>query len=324
MKRFILTTGPSLLHAVPLQEVHSPKNIYRINGAHGFVEKIDATITEIRQQVPQADILIDLPGNKVRTKGVSAPIKVRQGEPFEIPSNKFNYAGFYQHLKKGMTVWANDSTLKFIVESADEKKITFMSCSTGELQNNKGMHVRGIHAGMPFLFDKDKQLIELCKKRQVPFIGLSFVRSAEDIRVAKALIGTAWRGTLISKVETKEAVADLQAILDEVDYILIDRGDLSTDIGVEKVPSYQKYIVEMALYNSKKVFLATQVLKNMELNPIPTIAEINDLYTELKMGVYGVQMSEETAVGKYVKECVRVLERMNEEIQREKLPDRER
>lgn len=319
MKRFILTTGPSLLHAVPLQEVHSAKNIYRINGAHGTIEEIDATIAEIRRQVPQADIMIDLPGNKVRTRGFSEPLQVRQGETFDIPSDKFNYAGYYRHLKQGMTVWANDSTLKFIVESADEHKVSFLSCSTGELQNNKGMHVRDIHAGMPFLFEKDEQLIELCKKRQVSFVGLSFVRSAQNIREAKALLGASWRGTLISKIETKEAVEDLQSILEEVDYILVDRGDLSTDIGVEKVPQYQKYIVEMALYNSKKVFLATQILKNMETKPIPTIAEINDLYTVLKMGVYGVQMSEETAVGKYVKECVHVLNSMNEEIQRERL-----
>ena len=106
----------------------------------------------------------------------------------------------------------------------------------------------------------------------------------------------------------------------EVEYILIDRGDLSADIGVEKVPQYQKYIIETALYNSKKVFVATQLLKNMETKPVPTIAEIDDLYTLLKMGIYGVQMSEETAVGQYVEACVQTLDRMNDEIRREKLP----
>ena len=116
-----------------------------------------------------------------------------------------------------------------------------------------------------------------------------------------------------------EAVKNLQEMLDEVEYILIDRGDLSTEIGIEKVPQYQKYIIETALYNSRKVFLATQVLKNMERKPVPTVAEINDLYTVWKMGVYGVQMSEETAVGRYVRECVAVLKAMDREMVSERL-----
>lgn len=316
MKRYILTVGPSLLNETPLTELHLKKNIYRINGAHGSIEDIENTVNKIRSQVAEADILIDLPGNKVRTKDFIEPMHVVKDEMFEIPSCKFNYTGYYKHLKKGMVVWANDSTLKFIVEDANETRIKFMSESTGILQNNKGMHVRGIHDNIPFLFDKDKQLIELCNRMNITFIGLSFVRTAENIKKAKALIQNS---TVISKVETLEAVQNLNDILEEVEYILIDRGDLSTDIGIEKVPQYQKYIIETSLYNSKKVFLATQVLKNMEAKPVPTIAEINDLWTVSKMGVYGVQMSEETAVGMYVRECVDVLERMDEEIIHEKI-----
>jgi len=317
MKKYILTTGPALLYKVPLQEVHSEKNIYRINGAHGSIEDIDKTVTEIRRQIKNADILIDLPGNKIRTKNLKKALLVKKDEFFEIPSNNFNYPQYYSHLKKGMIVWANDSILKFIVEDANEKRIRFLSKSTGVLDNNKGMHVRGIHGGIPFLFQKDKGLIELCNKRNISYIGLSFVRTVENIKEVKALLNTECK--LISKVETKDAVKNLQSILNEVEYILVDRGDLSTEIGVERVPQFQKYIIEMALYNSKKVFLATQILKNMESKPIPTIAEINDLYTSMKMGVYGIQMSEETAVGEYVCECVNVLRKMDEEIGRETL-----
>lgn len=95
-----------------------------------------------------------------------------------------------------------------------------------------------------------------------------------------------------------------------VEYILVDRGDLSTDIGIMNIPRYQKYIVGKAQYHDVKVFLATQVLKNMELRPIPTIGEIEALYEIYKSGVCGVQMSEETAVGKYVREMAAVLNDM--------------
>lgn len=319
MKRFILTVGPSLLHEVPLTEVHSEKNIYRINGAHGSLEDIRGTIEEIRRQIPSADILIDLPGNKVRTHGLSEPIVVEKGKTFELAAGRFNYRDYYKHLEPGMVVWADDSTLKFIVENVSEERIRFRSESNGILKDNKGMHVRGIYArgGIPFLFPKDRALIDLCNEMSIEFVGLSFVRTVENIREAKKLINSSSK--IISKVETEEAVKNLQDILEEVEYILVDRGDLSTEIGLEKVPQYQKYIIETALYNSRKVFLATQVLKNMETKPIPTVAEINDLYTVWKMGVYGVQMSEETAVGKYVKECIEVLKAMDREILSERL-----
>ena len=117
------------------------------------------------------------------------------------------------------------------------------------------------------------------------------------------------------------AVNNLVDILKEVEYILIDRGDLSTEIGLNKVPAYQKYIVDKALYYGKKVFLATQFLKSMEHNPIATMPEIIDMYNTLKSGIYGIQMSEETAVGKYPKNCLDTIVSLMEEIDSERIDD---
>lgn len=317
MKKYILTTGPALGHEVPLKEVHSDKNIYRINGAHGSVEDIEKTICNIRSQIPDAAILLDLPGNKVRTANIKEGIQLESGRTFTLSSDQFNYRDFYCHLKPGMTAWANDSIFEFEVISADREKITFLSKSDGVLLNGKGVHVRGIHAQIPFLFDKDRQLIDLANRYRLDYVGLSFVRSAENVREAKALLAPGVQ--VISKIETIDAVEHINEILPLVNYILVDRGDLSTDIGVEKIPRFQKYIIEKALYFDVKVFLATQVLKNMETKPIPTIGEVEALYEILKSGVYGVQMSEETAVGRYVKECVQFLDTMNQEVQRESI-----
>lgn len=317
MKKYILTTGPALGHEVPLKEVHSDKNIYRINGAHGSVEDIEKTICNIRSQIPDAAILLDLPGNKVRTANIKEGIQLESGRTFTLSSDQFNYRDFYRHLKPGMTAWANDSIFEFEVISADREKITFLSKSDGVLLNGKGVHVRGIHAQIPFLFDKDRQLIDLANRYRLDYVGLSFVRSAENVREAKTRIAPGVQ--VISKIETIDAVEHINEILPLVNYILVDRGDLSTDIGVEKIPRFQKYIIEKALYFDVKVFLATQVLKNMETKPIPTIGEVEALYEILKSGVYGVQMSEETAVGRYVKECVQFLDTMNQEVQRESI-----
>lgn len=312
MKRYILTVGPSLLYATPISKIHNPKYIYRINGAHGTVKDIEGHILEIYRQVSDADILLDLPGNKVRTSGTN--IAIEKGKPFSIPADGFNYKDFYKLLSPGMTVWANDSVFEFEIIRADEKQIEFLSKSDGILTDNKGVHIRGINEKLPFLFEKDKQLIELANRYKLAFAGLSFVRNRDDVEQAKELIQSS---AVISKVETLAAVKNLNGILESVDCILVDRGDLSTEIGIENVPHYQQYIIEKAHYFDCKVFLATQVLKNMETKPIPTIAEINDLYSVSKQGIYGIQLSEETAVGQYVENCIDILEKMNENLLRE-------
>jgi len=316
MKRFILTVGPALLHEVPLTEVHDERNIYRINGAHGSIDDIEKYILKIREQVPEADILMDLPGNKVRTKNLpNGGVTVEKGKTFELSSQCFNYTEFYKHLQPGMTAWANDSIFEFEVVSADSEKIVFLSKSDGILINNKGVHVRGIHDQIPFLFEKDRQLIELANKWALTFVGLSFVRKPEDVKEVRALISG--KTDLITKIETLDAVNNINEILPLTNYILVDRGDLSTDVGVIKIPRFQKFIIDKALFFDVKIFLATQVLKGMETKPLPTIAEVEALYEIYKSGVYGVQMSEETAVGQYVVNCVNVLRDMEKEVRTE-------
>lgn len=318
MKRFILTVGPALLNEVALTEVHDERNIYRINGAHGSVEEIENYILKIREQVPDADILMDLPGNKVRTKNIpDDSIELERGKTFALSSDCFNYEEFYKHISPGMTAWANDSIFEFEVVSADRERVVFMSKSDGVLINNKGIHVRGIHEKIPFCFEKDLELIKLANKWSLAFVGLSFVRKPENIREVRALVKEDIE--LITKIETLDAVNHINDILPLTNYILVDRGDLSTDVGVEKIPRFQRYIIQKALFFDVKVFLATQILKSMETKPLPTIGEIEALYDIYKTGVYGVQMSEETAVGKYVKNCVNVLRGMQEEIKSEEI-----
>jgi len=320
MKKIIATVGPSLLYNVPLEQVHNERNIYRINGAHGTIHDIEQYILEIKSQVKDAKILMDLPGNKVRTAGFPEGfIDIEINKKFSLSFDQMNYKHFYKHLKVGDIVWANDSIFKFVVDEVDmdNKKIVFMSYSSGRLLNNKGMHVRGIHDSIPFLFDKDKELIALANKHHLSYVGLSFVRTKKDVAEAKNLIDSDI--TVISKVETAAAVENLVDIFEEVEYILIDRGDLSTEIGLTKVPAYQKYIIDKALFYGKKVFLATQFLKSMEHNPVPTIPEVIDMYHTLKSGIYGIQMSEETAVGKYPKNCLDTICGLMEEIESERL-----
>jgi len=316
VNRIIVTVGPALFQKTRLKEIHEDYYIYRINGAHGEADEVAAMIGRIRQELPKAEILVDLPGNKIRTTGLEKPIKVTVGQKFSLSTDQVNFADFYRYLKVGDTILASDSTLRFKVESVSHKEIKLTSFSEGQLLNRKGLHVKGINHDLPFLFQKDKDLIELVNRERIKYVGLSFVRTAADINQAKELIDK--NITIISKVETKAAVDNLDDILRTVEFILIDRGDLSTDIGLEKVPSFQRFIIEKAHFHNKNVFLSTQFLKNMEDKPVPSIAEIIDMYNTFKMGIYGIQLSEETSVGTYPGECLNVIKMMVREIDAER------
>lgn len=312
--KIILTIGTTLGTKIKINEIHKENFIYRINGAHGSIEEIANKIQDLKKQQEGLEILLDLPGNKVRTANLKSPIKLEVGKEFSLEANEFNYDKFYTLLKEGMKIYANDSIFCFEVTKVENQKITFLSHSSGLLLNNKGMHIRG-DFGLPFLFDKDKQLIKLAKEMEVKFLGASFVRKKDDILLLKSL----WNGEFIAKIETLEAVSNLSEILPLVEFVLIDRGDLSTDISLPKVPRFQKHIIEQSQLHHKKIFCATQVLKNMEEKPVPTIAEIEALYAMFKSGIFGVQLSEESAVGSYVKEAIEVLEMMITEVKSENM-----
>ena len=315
MKKVIVTLGPSIINNGNFRVRDERDYIFRVNGAYGGLDEVRENILYIRNTFKKAEVLLDLPGNKIRTRGLADPIPLKKNKAFTLQSHQTTYPGFHRLIKKGDEILADDSTLRFVVEEVNEKEIVFISCSNGHLRNNKGLHARGIHKELPFLFERDRELIALANELKVDFIGLSFVRNAKDIAVSKELLADSIE--IIAKVETRAAVDNLNDILRSVNYILIDRGDLSTEVGLEKVPAYQKFILERGLFYNKRVFLATQFLKNMEDKPIPSIAEVIDLTNTFKMGAYGIQLSEETAIGKYPMECLDVIDRIIREIDSE-------
>lgn len=312
MKRVIVTVGPSLFDADVLKSLHKATNIYRINGAHGTPSEIEENVKYIRSVIPEADILMDLPGCKVRCTNLTQSIELDFDKEFKILAEELNYFEFYSHIKEGDEVLADDSTLNFTVIDFDEKSVRFRSHSKGVLLKGKGLHVKGISETLPFLFEKDRALIDIANNYAIAFVGLSFVRDENDIAEAKKLIND--KSEIITKVETKKATENLSGILENTEYILIDRGDLSTEVGLIKLPFYQKFIIEKAHFHDRKVFLATQFLKNMQEKPVPTIAEVIDMYNTMKAGIYGIQLSEETAIGKYPKKCLDIINSIVDEI----------
>jgi pyruvate kinase len=306
--RVIVTLGPATLSKEKLKEIDSFGDcIYRINGAHTEGDYAANIIETVRDILPSAEIMIDLPGNKIRTKNLLEPIRLKNNQTIELFDYQINYQGFFTHLKKADIIYANDSELKLEVKEINNSSIKMISHSDGLLLNNKGLHIPGIHENIPFIFDRDKELIHIATRHRVNYISLSYVRTHNDIKIVKDILSNNDKPEIIAKIETAAAVENLDSILEEVDMVNVDRGDLSADIGLIKLGLMQHKIIETALRSNKKIFLATQFLKNMEKSPVPSIAEVIDLYKTIKQGVYGIQLSEETAIGKYAVECVELV-----------------
>ena len=308
--KIVVTIGDTLIsNPEKLKKIDSYGDcIYRINGAHVDSGTLPRIIENLRAKLEAPKIMLDLPGNKIRTMSLSEPIPLIRGEMFELHDYQVNYPDFFSHLKRDDLMLANDSTSLLEVREINGATIKVLSHSDGILQNNKGLHVRGIHQDIPFLFPKDIELIEVTSKEKLDYMAISFVRQAEDIKEAKKVLAKNKNsGTQIfAKVETAKAIENLEHIFKEVDYISLDRGDLSADIGILDLPVAQEHVIDLAKRAGKNIYLATQFLKNMENNPVPLIAEIIDLHRTIKRGVSGIQLSEETALGKYPCECVKL------------------
>lgn len=307
----IVTLGPSILNDPgKLEEIHaSGPCFFRINGAHSDAETASITIDRVKALIPEASILIDLPGNKIRTAILDEPVRLIKGENFMLYPHQLNYPGFCSLVKSGAVVHANDAVYEFEVLESSENGVLFKSRSDGMLHSNKGLHVPGINASIPFLFKRDLDLLELSCRKNLGHVSLSFVRDARDVELARTKLDDfgGQNVNLIAKIETASAVANIDEIAPLVAALNIDRGDLSADVGLLALPAMIDKVVARAFEHEVPIFLATQFLKNMEESPVPLLSEICDMHRVMKSGLAGIQLSEETAIGRFPVECVKLV-----------------
>lgn len=304
----IVTLGPSSLKAETLKAIDRLGScIYRINGAHADAAKTRKIVKSVRAILGDPEIMIDLPGNKIRIQRLRHPIPLKAGQIVEIRPENLNYPEMYRLVKPGDVLHANDATCRLEFRKLRGKTMLLKPQCDGKLLSNKGIHLKGCTAKLPFLFTRDLELLDVADQLQVDYICLSFVRSAMDIQTVKTRLSRRLRSEieLISKIETQAAVENLNSILEEVRIINVDRGDLASEVGLLNISPVQDHIVETALQAGKDVYLATQFLKNMETHPVPLIAESLDLYNTVRSGVLGIQLSEETAIGRYPIQAVK-------------------
>ena len=309
IKDIICTIGPGSLNEEILKGLNEAgMTIARINGSHGTVEEIDNMIKKIKNILPEIKILLDLPGNKIRTTGIS-PITFNADKTIILKKEMLTFPELYTIVKPGKQILADDNTIIFEIVDIQNTDIVCRCQNEGVLKPNKGIHYTGDYSNLPFIFEKDMLLLDLAMKFPISYVGTSFIRTIENVRRIKAFLdGTNIK--IITKVETVEAVENLHQILKETDSIMIDRGDLSSGVNLENVVWVQNEILKQSMKSNTSVVIATQLLKSMENKPLPYISEVSDITNAIINGASTLMLSEETAVGKYPIESVKMLKKV--------------
>ena len=263
----------------------------------------------------------DLPGPKIRVgkmKGGSA--ELTKGSEFTLLAGQavgdetrasVNNPILIRSVKKGDELHLADGLIRLRVEESLGDSVRCVVMSGGTLSDGKGVNAPGVELKIKFPTEQDKEHLAFGLEHGVDFVALSFVRSPEDIRAVRKLLRRGENPVLIAKIEKKEAVENFDSILLEADGVMVARGDLGIEVPSERVPVIQKGIIERCNRAGKPVIVATQMLVSMVDNPVPTRAETSDVATAVLDGADAVMLSDETAVGKYPVEAVRMLDRIS-------------
>ncbi|MCC7522238.1 pyruvate kinase [Candidatus Uhrbacteria bacterium] len=315
--KIVCTIGPASQEVEMLTKlVEAGMNVCRLNFSHGTHENHAELIARIRKVSETTGeplaILQDLQGPKIRVgdlpeEGVQLvagkTIVFTSGEgdiPKKIP---VTYPNLHEDVKTGQRLLLDDGLLEVTVKSVKDKDVTCTVVTGGKLTSHKGLNLPETETKISAITDKDKEDIKFGVEQGVDWIALSFVRSAEDIKQLRELIGEK-EIRVIAKIEKPQAVEKMDEIIAEVDGIMVARGDLGIELPAERVPVIQKQLIEKCLEAGKPVIVATQMLDSMIRNPRATRAEISDIANAVIDHTDAVMLSGESASGSHPVEAV--------------------
>lgn len=325
--KIIATIGPATSSYEKLKEIiFAGVDVCRINSSHGahedhlkVIENIRKINAELRSNIC---ILFDLQGPKLRIGEVeNNAIELVNNETIILTSEKcignqekvyVSYARMALDMKPGEKILLDDGKLEVVVEEIlDEKNLRARIIHGGTLSSKKGFNLPNTNLTIPALTEKDLIDLEFALQNQVEWIGLSFVRKAEDIEQLRSIIKSRGQNSrIIAKIEKPEAIANFDSILEATDGVMVARGDLGVELPMEQVPLIQKSIVKRCMKASKPVIIATQMMESMIVSPTPTRAEANDVANAVLDGADAVMLSAETSVGAYPVKVVQAMEKI--------------
>ncbi|MCA9313383.1 pyruvate kinase, partial [Candidatus Saccharibacteria bacterium] len=205
-----------------------------------------------------------------------------------------------------------DGRIKSLITDIDiaKKSISIKVVNGGIVSSGKGLNLPETDFTGQVITNKDIEDVKFGAQKGFDYVALSFVQSSDDVKYFKTLLQSLGsEAKIISKIETKKAVENLESIILESDGVMVARGDLSTEVGPESVPILQRKIIGLCIENNKFSIVATQMLASMVASPEPTRAEVSDVATAVIVGTDCVMLSEETAVGSYPIEAIATMKR---------------
>jgi pyruvate kinase len=324
--KIVCTIGPSTETLEKLTDlVDNGMNVMRLNFSHGSFEEHQERVVTIREIMKKSGkivaIMQDLAGPKIRIGTFKEKtIMLTPGQTFTLTTDEFegtaekvhiNYPELPKEVKAGNPIMLQDGTKKLEVVEVKGNDIITKVIVGGRLSSHKGVNVPGAHLSVKSLTDKDREDLEFGIKNEVDFVALSFVRHASDIvELREILDKRGCKAQIIAKIETPEALNEIDAILEKADGLMIARGDLAIEIPAEDVPIVQKLLIHKCNSIGKPVITATQMLESMVKNPVPTRAEVSDIANAIIDGTDAIMLSEETTLGDFPVEAVKIMTRI--------------
>jgi len=324
--KIICTLGPASSSEEKITSLISEgMDVARLNFSHGTHAKHQEVIRRLRIASTAAGrpigILQDLEGPRIRIGSVKGgKVRLKPAHLFTLSTRdiqgddagvSMSYPKLPGLVHPGDPILLNDGTVELQVQEVESDEVICRVVTGGEISSHKGVNLPTRSIDLPAFTDKDRRDLEFGIKAGVDFVGLSFVKTALDVRALKEVLsGYRCDIPVVAKIERHEALENLDEILSITDGIMVARGDLGIEIALEKVPLAQKEIIRKANRYGKPVITATQMLRSMVQSPHPTRAEVNDVANAVIDGTAAVMLSEETAVGQYPVESVRIMSRV--------------
>jgi pyruvate kinase len=325
--KVIATIGPACNSKENLELLfHEGVDVCRLNFSHGTYDdhlKVIQIIRELNQELKtNVAILADLQGPKLRVGEMeNNGVLLEEGHIIKFLNQKcigtaeqvyMSYSEFPLDVNVGDFVLLDDGKLKFeVIETNRKDCVTARIISGGILSSKKGVNLPNTKVSLPSLTTKDLADAEFALAHDVDWIGLSFVRTPSDVIELKQVIKRHRKQTkVIAKIEKPEALAEIDAIIDNADGIMIARGDLGVEVPFDQVPLIQRDFVKKCILKSKPVIIATQMLESMITNFRPTRAEATDVANAVLEGADALMLSGETSVGKNPAEAVNAMQKI--------------
>ncbi len=318
--KIVCTLGPASNDPAMIRGLaEAGMRVARINCSHGSPEEHAEGVRAVRAVAQDTGIplavLYDLSGPKIRTGDMAEPVMLETGKPFTLTARTpapgevpLGFTELPRYVTPGQRILLDDGSLEAEVVSVTDTDIVACAKNSGPLGSHKGINLPGASLPIPAVTDKDIDDLRLGLRVGVDWIAMSFVRTPEDIAPVKAVMDEEGIARpIIAKIEKHEAIANLDAIIDVYDAVMVARGDLGVEVSLERIPLLQKEIIRKANAAGKPVITATQMLDSMIRNPRPTRAEVTDIANAILDGTDAVMLSGETAAGKYPLEAVRTM-----------------